>query len=361
MRTHRIAVIAGDGIGREVIPVGMRVLSRAAALDGSFRLDFEELPWGCDYYERTGRMMAEDAFEILREFDAIYLGAIGAPGVPDHVSSWGVQLRIRQELQLFVNLRPIRLFPGVRCPLRDFENGGIDFVCVRENSEGEYAGAGGRVHRGFDGEVAIQAEVFTRAGIDRVARYAFELARRRRKHVTSVTKSNALEHSFVLWDEVVESVGREFPDVEVARVYADAAAAFFVTRPQSFDVVLASNLFGDVLTDLGAAIQGSIGLAASANLNPTAAFPGMFEPAHGSAPDIAGRGVANPLGAVWSGVLLLEELGQPDAAVSVLRAMEQLLASGGPRTPDLGGTASTDEVGEALEGALAAGGSLGSS
>jgi tartrate dehydrogenase/decarboxylase / D-malate dehydrogenase len=355
MRTHRIAVIAGDGVGLEVIPVGTRALTRAAELDGRFRLEFEEFPWGSDYYRHTGRMMAEDALEILRRYDAIYLGAIGSPGVPDHVSSWGVQLRIRQEFELFVNLRPIRLFPGVRSPLRDFEGGGIDFVCVRENSEGEYAGAGGRVHRGFDEDLAVQVEVFTRTGIERVARYAFQLARRRRKQLTSVTKSNALAHSFVLWDEVVESVAAEFPDVAVARVYGDAAAAFLVTKPDAFDVILASNLFGDVLTDLGAAVQGSIGLAASANLNPSGGFPGMFEPAHGSAPDIAGRGVANPLGAVWSGALLLEELGYPDAADSVLQAIMHVLAAGGPRTPDLGGGASTDEVGDAVEGALAVG------
>ena len=355
MQTHRIAVIAGDGVGPEVIPVGTRVLTRAAELDGRFRLEFEEFPWGCDYYRRTGRMMAEDAIETLRRHDAIYLGAIGSPGVPDHVSSWGVQLRIRQEFELFVNLRPIRLFPGVRSPLRAFEAGGIDFVCVRENSEGEYAGAGGRVHRGFDEDLAVQVEVFTRTGIERVARYAFELARRRRKQLTSVTKSNALAHSFVLWDEVVDSVAAEFPDVAAARVYGDAAAAFLVTKPDAFDVILASNLFGDVLTDLGAAVQGSLGLAASANLNPSGGFPGMFEPAHGSAPDIAGRGVANPLGAVWSGALLLEELGYPDAADSVLQGMMRVLAAGGPRTPDLGGDASTDEVGDAVEGALAVG------
>jgi len=355
MPTHRIAVIAGDGIGQEVIPVGMRVLAHAAELDGGFRLEFEEFPWGCDYYRATGRMMADDALDTLRGFDAILLGAIGAPGVPDHVSSWGVQLRLRQAFELFVNLRPIRLFPGVRSPLRDFEDGGIDFVCIRENSEGEYAGAGGRVHPGSDGDVAVQVEVFTRPGIERAARYAFELARQRRKHLTSVTKSNALAHSFVLWDEVVEAVGREFPDVSVARVYGDAAAAFFVTKPDSFDVVLASNLFGDVLTDLGAAIQGSIGLAASANINPSGGFPGMFEPAHGSAPDIAGRGIANPLGTVWTGALLLEDLGHREAADRVLEAMLDVLASDGPKTPDLGGTASTDELGQAVEDALGAG------
>ena len=353
MRTRRVAVIAGDGVGKEVIPVGVGILEAAARLDGGLVLEFTEFPWGCDYYLRHGRILPDDAAGILREFDAIYLGAIGAAGVPDHVSSGGGQLRLRRELDLFVNLRTIELFPGVQSPLRTVDEAGIDFVCVRENSEGEYSDAGGRVHRSAEGEVAVQTSVFTRVGIDRIARYAFELARRRSKRLTSVTKSNALAHTFVFWDEMIESVATEFPDVAVEHVYADAAAAYFVTRPHTFDVVLASNLFGDVLTDLGAAIQGSIGLAASANLNPNSSSPGMFEPAHGSAPDIAGKGIANPLGAIWSGALLLEQLGHPEASEAIVGAMRDVLAAQAPKTLDLGGDASTAEVGKAVEEALA--------
>jgi tartrate dehydrogenase/decarboxylase/D-malate dehydrogenase len=353
MLTRRVAVIAGDGVGKEVIPAGIGVLEAAARLDGGFRLEFTELPWGCDHYLREGTILPADAATILREFDAIYLGAIGAPGVPDHVSSGGGQLRLRRELDLFVNLRPIELFDGVQSPLRNVDGAGIDFVCVRENSEGEYSDAGGRVHRSGDGEVAVQTAVFTRVGVERVARYAFELARRRRGRLTNVTKSNALAHTFVFWDEVVESVAGDFPDVWVEHVYADAAAAYFVTRPHTFDVVLASNLFGDLLTDLGAAIQGSIGLAASANLNPSGTAPGMFEPAHGSAPDIAGKGIANPLGAIWSGALLLDELGHREARSAIMRAMKDVLAQEAPKTLDLGGQASTVEVGKAVEEALA--------
>ena len=349
--TYRIAVVAGDGVGKEVVPAALDVV-RSAAERGGFGLELEDFPWGCEHYHRHGSMLAPDALDVLRGFDAIFLGAIGDPSVPDHVSSWGAQLRIRQEFDLYVNLRPIELLPGVVSPLRAFDGGGIDFVCVRENSEGEYAGAGGRVHRGFPGETAVQTQVFTRAGIDRVARYAFALARTRRGRLTSVTKSNALAHSFVLWDEVVADVARDFPDVEIERVHGDAAAAYLVTRPQSFDVVLASNLFGDVLTDLGAAIQGSIGLAASANVNPDGGFAGMFEPAHGSAPDIAGRNRANPVGAVWSAALMLDHLGERDAAAAVMAAVRHVLQAG-PRTADLGGTASTREVADAIAAAVA--------
>ncbi len=339
-------------MGREVVPVGIRVLSAAASLDGGFELAFEELPWGSERYLRTGQMMPEDGFETLREFEAIYLGAIGSPEVPDHVSLWGLLLPIRQRFGLYVNLRPVKLFPGVRSPLRDKTPADIDMVCVRENSEGEYAGVGGRVHVGFGHELALQTDVFTRTGVERVARYAFELARTRRKRLASITKSNASPYSFVLWDDVVAEVGRDYPDVEVSRLLVDAAAAAFITRPESFDVVVASNLFGDILTDIGAVIQGSMGLAASANVNPDGGFPGLFEPVHGSAPDIAGRGIANPIGAVWAGAMMLEELGQKAAAESVLDAVAHVLAQQDVRTADLGGSATTEEVAETLLASL---------
>jgi tartrate dehydrogenase/decarboxylase/D-malate dehydrogenase len=332
--------------------VGMRVLSAAAAADGEFELAFEELPWGTEHYLRTGRMMPEDGFETLRGFDAIYLGAIGSPEVPDHLTLWGLLLPIRQRFDLYVNLRPIKLFPGVRTPLRDKGPSDIDMVCVRENSEGEYSGVGGRVHTGFEHELALQTDVFTRTGVERIARYAFELARSRTKRLASITKSNASPYSFVLWDDVVAEVAREYPDVEVSRLLVDAAAAAFITRPESFDVVVASNLFADILTDIGAVIQGSMGLAASANVNPDGGFPGLFEPVHGSAPDIAGRGIANPVGAVWAGALMLEELGQKAAAAAVLTAVAEVLERQEVKTPDLGGAATTDEMADALLAAL---------
>jgi tartrate dehydrogenase/decarboxylase / D-malate dehydrogenase len=352
MTRHRIAVIAGDGVGREVVPVGIRVLSAAAAAGGEFELAFEELPWGTEHYLRTGRMMPEDGLEALRGFDAIYLGAIGSPEVPDHLTLWGLLLPIRQRFDLYVNLRPVKLFPGVRTPLRDKGPSDIDMVCVRENSEGEYSGVGGRVHVGFGHELALQTDVFTRTGVERVARYAFELARSRTKRLASITKSNASPYSFVLWDDVVAEVAREYADVEVSRLLVDAAAAAFITRPESFDVVVASNLFADILTDIGAVIQGSMGLAASANVNPDGGFPGLFEPVHGSAPDIAGRGIANPVGAVWAGALMLEELGQKAAADAVLNAIAEVLERQEVKTPDLGGSATTDEMAGALLAAL---------
>ncbi|MDB5077128.1 MAG: tartrate dehydrogenase [Chloroflexi bacterium] len=353
MQQYRIAVIAGDGVGQEVIPAGMRVLSAVAVRAGTFMLEFEELPWGSDYYQRTGRMMPEDALQTLRDFDAIYLGAVGRPDVPDHLSLWGLLLPIRQQFSLYINARPVKLFPGVRCPLRDKGPADVDMLCIRENSEGEYAGVGGRVHVGLGHEVALQTDVFTRTGVERVVRYAFEQALLRRKHLTSVTKSNASPHTFVFWDEVVRDVAREYPDVEVRSMLVDAAAAAFITRPESFDVVVASNLFGDILTDIGAVIQGSMGLAASANLNPGGKFPGLFEPVHGSAPDIAGQGIANPLGAIWAGALLLEHLGEPATGARVMDAMAQVLAREVVRTRDLGGTSRTEEVADAVIAALA--------
>ncbi|MEA2255621.1 MAG: tartrate dehydrogenase/decarboxylase / D-malate dehydrogenase [Solirubrobacteraceae bacterium] len=352
MQRHRIAVIGGDGIGPEVVAAGLRVLRRAAELDGGFALDTEELPWGSAYYAEHGRMAPEDALDVLRDRDAIYLGAVGSPAVPDDVTLWGLLLPIRQVFDQYVNLRPVRLLPGVRSPLAGREPRDIDFVCVRENTEGEYCGAGGRVHQGLDLEVGVQTDVFTRGGVERIARYAFELARGRRRHVTSVTKSNAGRHAYVFWDDVVAEVARDYPDVELDRVLVDAAAAFFVTRPERFDVVVGSNLFMDILTDVGAAIQGGMGLAASANVNPAGGVPAMFEPVHGSAPDIAGQGVADPIGAVWAGALMLDHLGHPAAGRAVMAAIEDVLAQGRVRTPDLGGAATTTEMTDALIGAL---------
>lgn len=352
MDRYRIAAIPGDGVGQEVVPAGRRVLDAVARQDGSFVLEWEDLPWGSAYYEQTGRMMPEDGLRVLRDFDAIYLGAVGWPNVPDHVTLWGLLLPIRQRFDLYANLRPVKLFPGVPCPLRDKEPRDIDMLCVRENTEGEYAGIGGRAHVGLGHEVAIQADIFTRTGVEQVVRHAFEHAQKRRKHLSSITKSNASPFAFVFWDEVVADVAADFPEVTVDRVLVDAAAAAFITKPESFDVVVASNLFGDILTDIGAVIQGSMGLAASANINPAGGVPGMFEPVHGSAPDIAGKGIANPIGAVWAGAMMLEHLGRRTTADRIMAAVAKVFADGGPRTRDLGGSAGTEEVADALVSAL---------
>jgi tartrate dehydrogenase/decarboxylase/D-malate dehydrogenase len=352
MERYRIAVLAGDGVGQEVVPAGLRVLQAVAQRHGGFGLACDDLPWGSAYYLQTGRMMPPDALETLTGYEAIYLGAVGWPDVPDHITLWGLLLPIRQRFNLYINLRPVKLLPGVRGPLRDKGPGDIDMLCIRENTEGEYAGVGGRVHAGFGHDLAIQADVFTRTGVEQVVRYAFERARERRHHLTNITKSNASPHAFVFWDEVFEEVAKGFPDVHTNRLLVDAAAAAFITRPESFDVLVASNLFGDILTDLGAAIQGSMGLAASANINPQGGYPGIFEPVHGSAPDIAGQGIANPMGAIWAGALMLEHLGQPHAAAQVLTAMAQVLARQEVRTRDLGGTSSTEEVADAVIAAL---------
>jgi tartrate dehydrogenase/decarboxylase / D-malate dehydrogenase len=370
MDRYRVAVVAGDGVGQEVIPAGLRVLQAVAQRMGSFALDCDDLPWGSTYYLQTGRMMPPDGLETLAGYDAIYLGAVGSPDVPDHITLWGLLLPIRQRFNLYVNLRPIKLLPGVRSPLRDKGTADIDMLCVRENTEGEYVGAGGRAHMGFGHEVAIQTDVFTRTGVEQVMRFAFEQAQERRNHLTSITKSNASPHAFVFWDEIFEEVARDYPEVRTNKLLVDAAAAAFITRPESFDVLVASNLFGDILTDLGAAIQGSMGLAASANINPKSGdtqagsaggdtqagsaggVPGMFEPVHGSAPDIAGQGIANPLGAIWAGALMLDYLGQRAAGAQVLAAMAHVLEHGKVRTRDLGGSSSTEEVAEALISAL---------
>ena len=340
-------MIPGDGVGKEVIPVGMEVVSKVLPA-----VEFEPLPWGCEHYERSGRMMPEDGLQTLARFDAIYLGAIGWPTVPDHLSLWGLLLPIRKTFEQYVNVRPVRLLPGVRTPLAGRGPDDIDMLFLRENTEGEYSGTGGRVHAGTDLELAVEVPVFTRRAIERVARYAFERARERRKHLISVSKSNASRFTYVLWDEVVADVGRDFPDVRLEKVLVDAMAARMVSRPDGIDVVVGSNLFADILTDLGAAIQGSMGLAASANLDPTRRHPSMFEPVHGSAPDIAGQGRANPIGAVWSAAMLLDHLGEGEAARRVERAIDAVTDAGLTLTADLGGKASTREVGQAILAAL---------
>ena len=345
--SKRVAVIAGDGVGKEVIPVGIEVVQ--AVTRG---IEFEELPWGCEFYERSGRMMPADGMQTLARFDAIYLGAIGWPTVPDHLSLWGLLLPIRKTFEQYVNVRPVRLLPGVRTPLAGRGPEDIDMLFLRENTEGEYSGTGGRVHAGTELELAVEVPVFTRQAVRRVARYAFERATERQNHLISVTKSNASRFTYVLWDEVVAEVARDFPEVRVEKVLVDAMAARMVSRPDTIDVVVASNLFADILTDLGAAIQGSMGLAASANLDPTRRHPSMFEPVHGSAPDIAGKGRANPIAAIWSAALMLDHLGEEDAARRVERAIDAVTDDGRTLTADLGGSASTTEVGQAVVAAL---------
>jgi len=342
-KTHQIAVIAGDGIGREVIPAGIAVLR--AVTDGSgVDLAFRELPWGCEYYRAHGRMMDAEGFEQLEKVDAIYLGAIGAPGVPDGISA-ALILAIRQRFDQYVNLRPMRLLAGIESPLAARRAAAIDMVCVRENSEGEYAGVGGRIHRGTDHEVAEQTGVFTRHGIERIVRYAFELAMQRpRRLLASATKSNALTFAMVFWDEVAEAVRTDYPSVEYRKYHVDALAARMITHPQTLDVIVASNLFGDILTDIGSAISGSLGIAPGANINPRRRYPSMFEPIHGSAPDIAGRGIANPIGAIWAGALMLDHLGHRDLHDRIVGAIERVVATGHVRTPDLGGNATTAAV-----------------
>lgn len=351
MTDHRIALIPGDGIGVDVIEAGWSVLEAAARRFG-FGLRGDTFPWSCDHHLRHGAMMPADGIDQLRPYAAIYLGAVGWPRkVPDSVSLHGLLLPIRKGFDLYVNARPHRLLAGVRGPLRAE---GFDILCIRENTEGEYSGAGGRIHTGTPDEVAVETSVFTRRGVERILRYAFAQARRRRGKLASVTKSNAQKHSMVFWDEVTEAVAADFPDVAVTRYHVDAIAARFVTDPASLDVVVASNLFGDILTDIGAAIQGGLGFAASANLNPSGGVPSMFEPVHGSAPDIAGSGKANPLAAIWSGALMLDHLGETAAAAATMAAMERVVARGDTATPDRGGTATTAAVAAAVAAEIAA-------
>ena len=350
-KNYRIALIPGDGIGKEVIPAAVKVLQAAArSLADRFSLSFDEFEWGCEYYLRTGRMMPKDGLERLRPFDAILLGAIGHPTVPDHISLRQLLLRIRFGFDLYVNLRPIEILPGLEPPLRGKGAEHIRMLFVRENTEGEYCGVGGRFKQGTPDEVAVQQSIFTRKGVERVIRYAFEQARRRpRKQLASATKSNAMAYTMVLWDEVLRELARDYPEVHVANYHVDALAARMITHPESLDVVVASNLFADILTDLGGALQGSLGLAASANLNPVQRLgPPMFEPVHGSAPDIAGRGVANPISAIWTAALMMEHLGESQAGASILEALKKVTGERRVRTPDLGGSSNTEEFAGAV-------------
>lgn len=348
MRTIQIAVIPGDGIGPEVLAEGVKVLERAAQLSGRFQFQFTHFPWGCEYYLKHGRMMAEDGMEQLARFDAIYLGAAGAPTVPDHISLWDLLLVIRKGFDQYVNLRPVKLLRGAPTPLKNVDRADIDMVFVRENSEGEYAGSGSWLFKGRPNEVVIQDGVFSRVGCERIIRYAYELARKEKKTLTSISKGNALNYSMVFWDQVFKEVGQEYPDVETHSYLVDAASMFMVTDPKRFQIVVTSNLFGDILTDLGAAISGGMGLAAGANLNPERKFPSMFEPIHGSAPDIAGKGIANPLASVWAASQMLDFFGYEEWGKRVLDAIEAILMDGSCLTPDLGGTASTSQVGDKI-------------
>lgn len=352
MKTYNIAVIPGDGIGKEVVPEGIRALEAAGRrYDISFKWDF--FPWSCETYTKTGHMMPADGIDQLREYDAIYLGAVGFPGVPDHVSLWGLLIPIRREMKQYVNLRPVRLLKGISSPLRDRGPDDIDFFVVRENNEGEYSEIGGRLYRGTDAEMAIQESIFTRTGIDRIMRYAFELAKTREaQHLTSATKSNGIIHTMPYWDERFRAIAKEYPDVRTDQYHIDILTAHFVLHPDWFDVVVGSNLLGDILSDLGPAVAGTIGIAPSANINPERELPSMFEPVHGSAPDIAGRDVANPIGQVWSGAMMLEHLGHPDACRAIEAAIETVLEDERLHTPDLGGRAKTEELGKAIAEAI---------
>jgi tartrate dehydrogenase/decarboxylase/D-malate dehydrogenase len=351
MAAFRIAVIGGDGIGPEVIEQAIRVADRAARQEKA-SLQWDRLPWGSAYYKEHGRMMPADGWDVLRAHDAILFGAIGSPDVPDHVTIHGLLLPMRRRFDQYVNLRPAYLFDGVDSPLRDKAPGSIDMVVYRENTEGEYAPIGGRLYEGTPHEVAIQTNTFTRRGCERIIRAAFEGARKRRRKLTSITKSNAMQFGMVLWDEVFRAVAKDYPDVQASSLLVDAAAMDFVRKPETFDVVVASNLFGDILTDLSAIVTGSMGLAASANLNPERTYPSLFEPVHGSAPDIAGKGIANPLAAVLSAALLFDHLELTHAAAALRKAVATVLKGGKPRTPDLGGTARTGDVTEAVLAAL---------
>lgn len=348
MKKWNIAVIAGDGIGPEVIESGKKVLSGIADIDKSFAVEFTDFPYGCEYYKKTGKMMDDDGLERLKEFDAIYLGAVGSPGVPDNVSLGDLLLKIRRGFDQYINLRPVKLLKGAPCPLVGVKPEDIDMIVVRENSEGEYADVGARLYPDSPNEVALQTGVFSRHGCERVMRYAFDLAKREKKSVTSISKGNALGYSMVFWDQIFAEVSREYPEVETHSLLVDAAAMFFVKKPQRFQVVVTSNLFGDILTDLGAAIAGGMGLAAGANLNPERKFPSMFEPIHGSAPDIAGKGLANPLAAIWSVAQMLDFFGYPEWSKKVINAIEKLLVGRKVLTPDLGGNAKTTDIAPAI-------------
>ncbi|MDR0379673.1 MAG: tartrate dehydrogenase [Candidatus Accumulibacter sp.] len=355
MKTHRIAVIPGDGIGKEVVPEGLRCLEAAARVYG-VGLAWDEFDWSCDYYLKHGTMMPDDWKVRIGGHDAIFFGAVGWPEkVPDHISLWGSILKFRREFDQYVNLRPARLMPGVPSPLAGRQPGDIDFLIVRENTEGEYSNVGGHMFEGSEREFVVQESIFTRTGVDRIIRFAFELASKRpEKHLTSATKSNGISIAMPYWDERFAAISQDYPDVRTDKFHIDILTANFVRHPDWFDVVVASNLFGDILSDLGPACTGTIAIAPSANLDPERRFPSLFEPVHGSAPDIYGKGIANPVGQIWAGAMMLDHLGHPDAAAGILRAIETVLAEG-PRTPDMGGTASTTDVGRAIAEIVATG------
>src|SRR5437773_940831 len=352
MKSYRMAVIAGDGIGKEVVPEGVRVLEAAGRKSG-IAFKWDEFPWSCEYRLQHGRMMPEDGLATIRNHDAVFFGACGFPGVPDHVSLWELLIPMRRGFDLYVNLRPVRLMPGIQSPLAGRKQGDIDFWVVRENTEGEYSSIGGRIFEGTERETVVQQSTFTRAGTDRILKYAFELARSRtNKHLTSATKSNGISITMPYWDERVRAMAARYPEVETAQYHIDILTAHFVQHPDWFDVVVGSNLFGDILSDLGPAIAGSLGVAPSANINPERRFPSMFEPVHGSAPDIAGQGIANPIGQIWSGAMMLDHLGHADAAAAVVAAIERVVADPAGRTRDLGGKATTASCGAAIAAAL---------
>ena len=349
---YRIAVIPGDGIGSEVIPEGIKVID-AIAPEFGINVEWHWFDWSCERYLKTGKMMPEDGIDQLRAFDSIYLGAVGFPTVLDHVSLWGLLIPIRREFQQYINLRPVRLFEGMQCPLAGKKPGDIDFYVVRENNEGEYSNIGGRLYEGTDQELVMQQSVFTRKGVDRVLKYAFELAQKRQgKKVTSATKSNGIIHTMPYWDERVEAMAGNYPDIEVDKYHIDILVAHYVNRPEIFDVVVGSNLFGDILSDLGPGITGTIAIAPSANINPEKDYPSMFEPVHGSAPDIAGQGIANPIGQIWSGAMMLDHLGHGEAHDAIIKAIEDTIRERDNLTADMGGNASCEACGDAIAGRL---------
>ncbi|MBL0408092.1 tartrate dehydrogenase [Microvirga aerilata] len=353
MNSYKIAAVPGDGIGKEVIAAGVEVLQALADRDGGFKLDFESFDWGSDYYKKHGIMMPEDGRETLKKFDAIYFGAVGAPDVPDHITLWGLRLAICQPFDQYANVRPTRILPGIQGPLRNVEAKDLDWVIVRENSEGEYAGQGGRSHRGFPEEVATEVTIFTRAGVTRIMRFAFELARSRpRKLLTVVTKSNAQRHGMVMWDEIAAEVAQDYPDVTWDKMLVDAMTMRMTLKPGTLDTIVATNLHADILSDLAAALAGSLGIAPTANLNPERHFPSMFEPIHGSAFDITGKGIANPVGTFWTATMMLEHLGEKPAAERLMRAIERVTVDPSLHTPDLGGQATTRQVTDAVIAAI---------
>ncbi len=355
MREFKIAAIPGDGIGKEVVPAGLEVLAALARRDGGFRLKVESFDWGSDYYKKHGVMMPEAGRESLKKFDAILFGAVGVPDLPDHITLWGLRLNICQPFDQYANVRPSRILPGIRSPLGAVRPRDLDWVIVRENSEGEYAGQGGRSHRGFPEEVATEVAIFTRSGVSRIMRFAFALARSRpRRLLTVVTKSNAQRHGMVMWDEIAAEVAAEFPDVTWDRMLVDAITMRMTLKPETLDTIVATNLHADILSDLAAALAGSPGMAPTANLNPERRFPSMFEPIHGSAFDIAGKGIANPIGTFWTACLMLDHLGEKAASDRLMRAVEQVTAAASLHTPDLGGTATTRQVTDAVIAAIRA-------